>query len=493
MTDYKWKPIEPLGNQDRNTDLGGISHLYDSWHAVKSQISQSSPAELDEFTAKLVRSLSIETGIVEHLYDLDRGTTEALIAHGFVEELVTRSSTDIEPSRLIDILRDQEAAIQLVMDCITENRELTKGVLHELHTTLMRHQETTHAADQFGKRSEIDLVKGQFKKLPNNPKRPDGSIHEYCPLVQVESEVENLLTWYASYESEDPIVVGAWLHHRFAQIHPYQDGNGRVARTLTTLVLLKADLLPLVIDRDLRSDYIKALEKADEGDLSPLAVLFARLERRAILQALSVDVDADISRERSITGAVIESIGAKLSNRRRAKDEQLRKVNDLAMSLRARTRNLLEEQLAPLSKTVEQIGEPNTHISDGGPDRGNAHWYKFDVIESGKSSGKYVNFAENHYFIKASIRVEASRLIFLTSLHHVGRELTGIMEVTAFAQLQSFEDPEEREVVSKEFFPCSLDPFVITWKTSEEDIGQSYDTWLDRALAIAVKEWGDRL
>src|SRR6266487_2136968 len=116
MTDYVWHPIQPLTDKDRAIDLASMRPLYDSWHASRTRLQKSSEANLKEFTQRLVRRLSVETGILERLYDLDRGTTEALIAHGFVEELVSRSSTDIEPSRLIDILRDQEAAIQLMID-----------------------------------------------------------------------------------------------------------------------------------------------------------------------------------------------------------------------------------------------------------------------------------------------------------------------------------------------------------------------------------------
>ena len=64
----------------------------------------------------------------------------------------------------------------------------------------------------------------------------------------------------------DPIIKASWLHHRFTQIHPYQDGNGRVARALTTLTLLQSNLLPLVIDRGLRVEYIRALEVVDAND-----------------------------------------------------------------------------------------------------------------------------------------------------------------------------------------------------------------------------------
>ncbi len=58
------------------------------------------PSNLRTFNERLIRSLSIETGILERIYDLDRGTTEALIAKGFYEELIGHESTNIEPARL---------------------------------------------------------------------------------------------------------------------------------------------------------------------------------------------------------------------------------------------------------------------------------------------------------------------------------------------------------------------------------------------------------
>ncbi len=493
MPDYKWKPIQPLSDGDRAIDLAAIRPLYESWRASKERLQQSSQAGLREFNQRLIRRLSVETGILERIYDLDRGTTEALVAHGFVEELVSRSSTDIEPSRLIDILRDQEAAIQLMIDCVAGNRELTKGVINELHAILTRHQDTTTAIDQFGNRFEIALLKGKFKQQPNNPSRPDGSVHEYCPPVHVESEMDNLLGWLPGYAADDPIIVAAWLHHRFTQIHPYQDGNGRVARALTTLILLRAELLPLVIDRNLRIDYIKALETADACDLSPLASMFAGLERVAILQALSVDADTEISHQRTLTSAVIESLTERFNKRREAKLAELRKVNVVAVSLRTQAHKVLERAFDELSATVSHFAEPEVRITDGGPDRGNAHLYKFEVVKSAEETGKFVNFTEDHYFVKASIRVERERLIFVVSFHHAGRELSGIMEVTAFSKLESFEDSDDRKSVSEDFFLCSLEPFVFTYKTREQEITESFARWLDAALAVAIKEYGDRL
>lgn len=362
---WVWQPTEPITDVERGIDLAAIQPLYESWWAARADLGASSPETLKKFTTRLVRRLSVETGILERLYDLDRGTTEALVAKGFAEDLVSRSSTDIEPARLIEFLQDQEAAIQLVMACVGGGRELAKSVLHELH--------------------------------------------------------------------------------------------------------------------------------ADRGDLAPLARLLAGLERTAILQALSIDADAELSTERSLTSAVIASLANRFNRRAEAKREDLRQVNSLARELRSQTRSMVQHVFSQLREPVALVAPATIHVAEGGPDQGNAHWYKHDVIKSTANSGKYVNFSENHYFIKATIRAGTERLVFVTSLHHVGRELSGIMELTTFARLESFEGPDDRELVSQEFSPCSLEPFVITWKTAHSDIEASYSRWLDAALAIAMQEFGDRL
>lgn len=493
MTNFVWKPITPLSDKDRAVDLAAMRPLYETWQASKARLKLSSEGSLREFNQRLVRRLSVETGILERLYEIDRGTTEALVATGFADDIISRSSTDIEPSRLIDILRDQEAAIQLVIDCVANNRQLTKSVIHELHSILTQHQGTTTAIDQFGNHHDIPLLKGKFKEHPNNPHRGDGAVHEYCPPIHVDSEIDNLLEWLSSYQQDDPIIVSAWFHHRFTQIHPYQDGNGRLARALTTLVLLRAQLLPLVVDRDLRVEYITSLELADANNLAPLASLFARLERSAILQALSVDFDKEISEQRNITSAVIAGLADKFGKRQLERDTELRRVNIVAEQLRSNARTALEEAFRQLGTAVSAVAEPEIHVIDGGQDRSNAHWYKYEVVASAREVGKFANFTEDHYFVKASIRAERERLIFVTSFHHVGRDLSGIMEATAFARLESFEDSDDRQSVSENFFVCSLEPLVFTYKTDVGDINAAFSRWLDSALAVAIKEYGDRL
>lgn len=68
----------------------------------------------------------------------------------------------------------------------------------------------------------------------------------------------------------------AWFQHRFVQIHPFNDYNGRTARMLTAFLLVKFNLHPIEIKANTKKDrkiYINALQNADEGDYSQLEKL----------------------------------------------------------------------------------------------------------------------------------------------------------------------------------------------------------------------------
>ena len=94
--------------------------------------------------------------------------------------------------------------------------------------------------------------------------------------------MERLVEWHNGMGDAHPIVSAARLHHRFVQIHPFQDGSGRVARALTLLSLGKRHYPPLVVDRNSRDSYLNALDIANRGDLTHLGRLFARLAMRSI-------------------------------------------------------------------------------------------------------------------------------------------------------------------------------------------------------------------
>ena len=77
----------------------------------------------------------------------------------------------------------------------------------------------------------------------------------------------------------------AWFQHRFVWIHPFNDYNGRIARLLTNLLLLNLGLPVLEVKADTGKDrlnYVRAMELADEHDLSELEGLIAKALRESL-------------------------------------------------------------------------------------------------------------------------------------------------------------------------------------------------------------------
>jgi Fic family protein len=74
----------------------------------------------------------------------------------------------------------------------------------------------------------------------------------------------------------DPVILAVWTHWTIARIHPFLDGNGRMARLWQDAILFQKRLTCAVVPKQDRKDYLAALEKADEGDFNALTQMVAQ-------------------------------------------------------------------------------------------------------------------------------------------------------------------------------------------------------------------------
>lgn len=108
---------------------------------------------------------------------------------------------------------------------------------------------------------------------------------EHVPIdhFQVPFEMGDLVEWFEA-GSGDPVLDAAVVHAWLTHIHPFEDGNGRMARLLANLALVQAGFPPLLLRSSAdRGPYLEALALSDDGDLLPLYDLFAASLRRAVL------------------------------------------------------------------------------------------------------------------------------------------------------------------------------------------------------------------
>ena len=118
---------------------------------------------------------------------------------------------------------------------------------------------------------------GEYKRLPNHLLKPDGTIHRYTEPLHVAAEMDELFNWIQdSLPHRHLAIVSAVAHYNFVRIHPFDDGNGRGARILMNLMLIKNHYAPAIIKMEQRRAYLETLALADEGNLGPFAELVAR-------------------------------------------------------------------------------------------------------------------------------------------------------------------------------------------------------------------------
>ena len=500
MAAYQWQPISPLSDSI-GYDFSEIDALQRQWVEVKDTGAPSARVAHDAFLERLTRRWAIETGIIEGLYTLDRGVTETLVARGISADLIEQNATNKDPNELARMLEDHQTAMHGIYAEIREDRPLSRSAIRQMHTVLTHSQRTFQAMDQFGRRFDARLRHGDFKSLENNPTRNDGTIHEYCPPEHVDSELENLLRWYHQYTQDldgcHPLLTAAWLHHRFTQIHPFQDGNGRVVRALLTWHLVREGYLPVVVKRDDRNDYINALESADHGDLTPFVDLLVRLERRTILEALGEPESIEpLGLVDQVLDHIVEQIGRKNADR----EARMRSVNTVAVPLREHASTLLTTRADQIVSRLERAGRSVTTLTIAGGPGDREHWYSSQVVQTANNSGHWVNLNESRFFVRLTLTPDRTsrqpRLVFVISLHHTGRQLSGVMAATAFSLIDHYAGGVSEQVEESEaswFTDCTLEPFTFTGEHDADILLPRFTSRIEQCLATAVRQWGEYL
>src|SRR5215467_6065196 len=169
-----WEPISDLPQDWSGLTDGELGPLLQFWNDQRTDLEQS--GALAEFNKRLAREWSIETGQIEGVYNLDRGTTETLIERGIDADLIGNLLGQKPPEIIAAIIQDHADVLEGLFQFVKGDRPISKSYIHQLHAALLRHQDTTIVMDQFGTFFESKLLKGKYKERANNPKKPDGSM-----------------------------------------------------------------------------------------------------------------------------------------------------------------------------------------------------------------------------------------------------------------------------------------------------------------------------
>ena len=474
-----------FSNEWQHLDTSISDDIAPSWFARREKLKENS-SDYQEFVNQLKREHAIETGIVERLYDLKKGITETFIKEGFVQSFLSHGDTNVPTKTLMNHLKDHLDAVDFVFDIVKENRPLTTSFIKELHQLVTRHQTFAEGRDQFGYKTNVDLLRGTYKVRENNPTREDGTLVLYCSPDHVAAEMDNLVTIYNDLveQKTHPIIISAWVHHAFTTIHPFQDGNGRVARLLASLILIKFNYFSFTVLREeARVKYIDALEKADSHEPQMLINYFCEIQRRNIEKALNI-------KEVSSTSflEVTDIFSKKLKNWQQKQSD----TRGIYLSInRKAIFNACLDSLDNYKKQLKKKFNGGVDIdieSATFEDAKKQDFYDRQISQYAQKQAYYFNRTLPKAWILFKIKLSENKKYQLCfTLHHFGYDYT-TLAIGAFLEFK--ENRHEDEWVSQ----MASKPYVISMQEDLTLAKQSnINAFLENSLTLALAQIASEL
>ena len=166
-------------------------------------------------------------------------------------------------------LRGHSNAINYLLGFIHDKEVLTEAAIRKLHEILLVEPYRVQAITADGLPTMKTVALGQYKAQPNHVRTPTGETHFYASPEETPAKMQDLMEWYRDETGKramHSVEIAARFHHRFTEIHPFDDGNGRMSRLLMNLMLMQEGYPPAVIRIGERDQYLAALRRADREE-----------------------------------------------------------------------------------------------------------------------------------------------------------------------------------------------------------------------------------
>lgn len=231
-----------------------IQKLYSEWISLQ-------PLK-PEYQSRLDRKFMLEFNYNSNHIEgntLTYGQTELLLMFGKVVDEANMKDLEEMKAHNVCLKMIQEEASD-------KNHPLTETFIRQLHHTLLREDYTMYRQLPDGTTTSYTIHAGIYKTRPNSVITVTGERFEYASPEETPALMKDLVEWYNAEERKaelSPIELGAVFHYRYIRIHPFEDGNGRIARLLLNYILTRHGYPMVVVKSKDKSTYLTALNRCD--------------------------------------------------------------------------------------------------------------------------------------------------------------------------------------------------------------------------------------
>ena len=233
--------------------MSKIEQLYAEWQKLQ-------PLK-DEYQQRLNRKFMLEFNYnSNHLEGntLTYGQTELLLLFGKVVEAANMK--DLEDMKASNV------GLNMIKEQALSEYPLTETFIRQLHRTLLREDYTVYRQLPGGQQTSYVVHAGVYKTRPNSVRTITGELFEYASPEETPTLMTDLISWYREAEESGLYSMAelcALFHYRYIRIHPFEDGNGRIARLMMNFILLRHNYPMIVVRSADKENYLGALSQCD--------------------------------------------------------------------------------------------------------------------------------------------------------------------------------------------------------------------------------------
>ena len=234
--------------------MRSIEDVMNKWNALQPLSDRDREMLIRRFTIDFnYNSNHIEGNTLTY------GQTEILLMFGkIVGEADVRDVHEMTASNVGLKMMKEEALLK--------ETPLTQHFIRTLHKTLLREDYTVYRTLPGGVQTSYVIHAGQYKTRPNSVITRYGDRFEYATPEETPALMSDLIDWYNDAERSGkftPIELAAIFHYRYIRIHPFEDGNGRIARLMLNYILTRHDYPMIVVRSRKKKEYLEALHRTD--------------------------------------------------------------------------------------------------------------------------------------------------------------------------------------------------------------------------------------
>ncbi|VAW30886.1 Fic domain protein, MA2133 type [hydrothermal vent metagenome] len=255
------------------------------------------------------------------------GETKAFLLHGITAQG--------KPFRDYLDIKGHHEAIDYLLGIVRQQKSLTEADVRELHKVILVEPYEVDARTSDGRSTKRTIQPGQYKTVPNHVETSTGEMHFYATPEETPAKMADLMAWYRrelEKEKLHPLTLAGTFHYEFVRIHPFDDGNGRMARLLMNLIFMQMGFPPVIVRTEDKNNYLLALEQADTGDLEPFIVHIGNELLNALdlflrgAKGEEIEEVGDFDKKITLLEKKIEANEAELKTKRISQKEQREKL-----------------------------------------------------------------------------------------------------------------------------------------------------------------------